>query len=141
LESNALEIVGNLIEELPWFLIHMVTAFALTLFYVVIYMWVTPHSEIKLIQENNMSASLAFSGSLIGFCIPFTSAIINSVSLVDVLVWGVIALLVQIVVFYIACVPIPKISERIEKGEIASGLWLGSASLAGGLLNAASMTN
>jgi len=119
----------------------MATALALTLFFLIIYIWVTPHPEIKLIRENNVAASLAVSGSLIGFCIPLTSAIINSGSLVDVVVWGVVALLVQIIIFYLVCLPIPKISERIEKGEIASGLWLGSASLAGGILNAASMTN
>jgi|TARA_B100001964_G_scaffold58338_1_gene66126 putative membrane protein len=136
-----LEIVGNSLNELPWFFAHMATAIALTLFYVVIYMWVTPHPEIKLIRENNIAASLAFAGSLIGFCVPLASAIANSVSLADVAVWGVVALLVQIVIFFLVCIPIPKISERIEKGEMASGLWLGSTSLAGGLLNAASMTN
>jgi len=136
-----LELVGDTLNELPWFLAHMATAIALTLFYVVIYMWVTPHPEIKLIRENNMAASLAFAGSLIGFCVPLASAITNSVSLVDVAVWGVVALLVQIAIFYLVRIPIPKISERIEKNEMASGLWLGSASLAGGLLNAASMTN
>ena len=136
-----MEIVGNSLNELPWFFAHMATAIALTLFYVVIYMWVTPHPEIKLIRENNIAASLAFAGSLIGFCVPLASAIANSVSLADVAVWGVVALLVQIVIFFLVCIPIPKISERIEKGEIASGLWLGSTSLAGGLLNAASMTN
>jgi putative membrane protein len=136
-----LELVGDTLNELPWFLAHMATAIALTLFYVVIYMWVTPHPEIKLIRENNMAASLAFAGSLIGFCVPLASAITNSVSLIDVAVWGVVALLVQIAIFYLVRIPIPKISERIEKNEMASGLWLGSASLAGGLLNAASMTN
>ena len=88
-----------------------------------------------------MAASLAFAGSLIGFCVPLASAIANSGSLADVAVWGVVALLVQIAIFYLVRIPIPKISERIEKNEMASGLWLGSASLAGGLLNAASMTN
>jgi len=136
-----LEIFGVLLNELPWFLAHMATALGLTLFYVVIYMWVTPHAEIKLIRENNMAASLAFAGSLIGFCMPLAIAITNSVSLIDVLVWGVVALLVQIVVFYLVRLPIPKISERIEKGEMASGLWLGVTSSAGGLLNAASMTS
>ena len=136
-----MESVGNLLNELPWFLAHMATAVALTLFYVVVYIWVTPHPEIKLIRENNMAASLAFAGSLIGFCLPLASAITNSLSLVDCAVWGVIALIVQIVIFYLVRLPIPKISERIEKGEIASGLWLGVASLAGGILNAASMTN
>ena len=136
-----MEIVGELLNELPWFLAHMATALALTLFYVVIYMWVTPHPEIKLIRENNIAASLAFAGSLIGFCLPLASAITNSVSLIDVAVWGGVALLVQIVIFYLVCLPIPKISERIEKDEVASGVWLGSASLAGGLLNAAAMTS
>ena len=140
-EESLLEIVGNSLNELSWFLAHMATALALTLFYVVIYMWVTPHSEVKLIRQNNVAASLAFAGSLIGFCMPLASAITNSVALVDVLIWGVVALLVQIVIFYLVRLPIPKISERIEKGEIASGLWLGITSYAAGLLNAASMTN
>ena len=136
-----MEFLGNALSELPWFLAFMATAMALTFFYVVIYMWVTPHDEIKLIRENNMAASLAFAGSLVGFCLPLASAIANSGALVDVAVWGVVALLVQIAVFYLVCLPIPKISERIEKGEMASGLWLGATSLTGGLLNAASMTS
>ena len=136
-----MEFLGNALSELPWFLAFMATAMALTLFYVVIYMWVTPHDEIKLIRENNMAASLAFAGSLVGFCLPLASAIANSGALVDVAVWGVVALLVQVAVFYLVCLPIPKISERIEKGEMASGLWLGATSLTGGLLNAASMTS
>ena len=136
-----MELVGNMLNELPWFIAYMATAVALTLFYVVVYIRVTPHPEIKLIRENNLAASLAFAGSLIGFCLPLASAISNSLSLVDCAVWGVVALVVQIVVFYLVCLPIPKISERIEKGEIASGLWLGVSSLAGGILNAASITN
>jgi len=119
----------------------MCTAVVLTLIYVVIYMWVTPHPEIKLIRDNNMAASLAFAGSLIGFCLPLASAIANSVALVDCVLWGVIALVVQIAIFYLVRLPIPKISKRIENGETASGLWLGSASLAGGILNAASITS
>ena len=136
-----MEIVGASLEGLGWFFAYFATAVALTLFYVVIYMWVTPHPEIKLIRENNLAASLAFAGSLIGFSLPLASAIANSVALVDCVVWGLIAIVVQIAVFFLARLPVPRISERIEKGETASGLWLGSASLAGGLLNAASMTS
>ena len=136
-----METVGATLNELPWFLAYMATAVGLTLCYVVIYIWVTPHPEIKLIRENNAAASVAFAGSLIGFCVPLASAIENSGSLVDCVLWGAVAVIVQITIFYLVCMPIPKISERIEKGELASGLWLGAASLAGGVLNAASMTN
>ncbi len=135
-----MEIVGASLSELPWFVAYMATAVVLTLIYLVIYMWVTPHPEIKLIRENNLAASLAFAGSLVGFSLPLASAIANSGALVDTVIWGLIAIVVQIAVFYLVRLPIPKISERIENGETASGLWLGAASLAGGILNAASMT-
>ena len=135
-----MQIIGTSLDGLPWFLAYLATAVVLTLIYVVIYIWVTPHPEIKLIRENNLAASLAFAGSLVGFSLPLASAIANSVALVDCIVWGLIAIVVQIAVFYLVRLPIPKISERIENGETASGLWLGAASLTGGLLNAASMT-
>ena len=136
-----MEIIGASLEGLPWFLAYLAAAVVLTLVYAVIYMWVTPHPEITLIRDNNLAAAIAFAGSLIGFCMPLASAIANSAALVDFVAWGLIAVAVQIAIFYLVRLPIPKISERIEKGEMASGLWLGSASLAGGLLNAASMTN
>ena len=136
-----METVGASLHELPWFLAYMGTAVALTLVYVVIYMWVTPHDEIGLIRENNVAAATAFGGSLLGFCLPLASAIANSASLVDCAVWGGIALVIQIAIFFVVRLPIPKISERIEKNEIARGVWLGGTSLAGGLLNAASMTS
>ncbi len=136
-----MEFVDASLNEIPWFLTYIGTAVVLTLFYVVVYIWVTPHPEIKLIRENNMAAALAFSGSLIGFCLPLASAIANSVSVIDCAIWGVIALVIQIIIFYLVCLPIPGISKRIENGEMASGVWLGAASLAGGLLNAASMVN
>jgi putative membrane protein len=136
-----LEIIGDSLSALPWFLAYMATAVVLTLVYAVSYTWVTPHAEITLIRSNNLAASVAFAGSLIGFCLPLASAMANSAALVDFTVWGVIAIIVQIVIFYLVRLPIPKISERIENGEMASGVWLGAASLAGGLLNAAAMTN
>lgn len=136
-----MEIVGASLNGWPWFLAYLAAAIVLTLVYVLIYTWVTPHREITLIRENNLAASMAFGGSLIGFCMPLASAITNSVALVDFVVWGLIAVVVQILIFFLVRLPIPKISERIENGEMASGLWLAAASLAGGLLNAASMTS
>ncbi len=136
-----MEIAGASLLELPWFLAYMTTAIGLTTVYLIVYMWITPHDEIKLIRENNAAASVAFAGSLLGFCLPLASAIAHSVSLIDCAIWGAIALIIQILIFFLVRLPISRISERIEKNETASGVWLGSASFAGGLLNAASMTS
>ena len=135
-----MDIFSTSIEGLPLFLAYLGTAAVLTGIYIVIYMWVTPHEEIRLIRENNFAAAVAFAGSLIGFSLPLANTIAGSVDLIDCAIWGLVALMVQILIYFIARIPMPKISERIEKGEMASGVWLGSASLAGGLLNAACMS-
>jgi putative membrane protein len=50
-----------------------------------------------------------------------------------------IALIVQIIVYFLVRVPVPKLSERIASGELAAAIWLGLSSLAAGALNAACM--
>jgi putative membrane protein len=55
-------------------------------------------------------------------------------------IWGIIALAVQIGAYYLARWPIPDLSQRIANGEIAAAIWLGAASITAGLINAASMT-
>ena len=65
---------------------------------------------------------------------------VNSVTIIEMVVWGAIALVVQIIVYLLVRLPMPRISERITANEVAAGIWLGAASLVGGILNAASMT-
>ena len=55
-------------------------------------------------------------------------------------IWGVIALIVQVAVYYLARIPVPDLSQRIADGEIAPAIWLGAASVTAGMLNAASMS-
>ena len=82
---------------------------------------------------------LALGLSLLGFVLPVVSAIAHSANVVDCLVWSMIALIVQIIVYYIVKIPVPKLSERIAAGELAAAIWLGLSSLAAGALNAACM--
>jgi putative membrane protein len=67
------------------------------------------------------------------------SAIVHSANVIDCLIWAIIALIVQIAVYFILRIPVPQLSDRIANGEMAPALWLGLASLAAGVLNAASM--
>lgn len=124
----------------PAFLSYFGTAVVLTFVFAAIYTRVTPHNEIELIKENVTAAAIAFAGSLLGFVLPMASAIANSVSLIDCLLWGIVALIVQILAFLVVRLFFPRISERISDGEVAAGLWLAAASVAAGILNAASMT-
>ncbi|MEE9544145.1 MAG: DUF350 domain-containing protein, partial [Rhodospirillales bacterium] len=71
--------------------------------------------------------------------LPLASVMLHSLSVIDLVLWGIVAMIVQIVVYFLVRMPMPRISERIEAGEVAAGIWLGAASLVAGILNAASM--
>ena len=134
------ELFGENLADLSDFLGFFVVAVVLTIIFVGVYSAVTRHNEIKLIKENSAAAAAAFSGALIGFALPLASAMVNSVTIIEMVVWGAIALVVQIIVYLLVRLPMPRISERITANEVAAGIWLGAASLVGGILNAASMT-
>ncbi|MCH8098151.1 MAG: DUF350 domain-containing protein [Proteobacteria bacterium] len=134
------EQIGTFLASLSEFLIFFVVAAVLTILFVVIYTRVTRHDELALIKKNSTAAAIAFSGSLIGFALPLASTMINSVTVVEMALWGMVALIVQVLVYLLIRLPMPRVSERIEADEVAAGIWLGACSMVAGILNAASMT-
>jgi len=127
------------LEGLPAFLIYFIVASVLVAAYLFVYTWITAHDEFALLKANNTSAAIALGLSLVGFVLPLTSSIGHADGVVDMTIWGVIALIVQVGVYYAARMAVPNLSTRIEAGEIAPAIWLGAASVAAGMLNAASM--
>jgi putative membrane protein len=56
------------------------------------------------------------------------------------LIWGVIALAVQVAAFVAVKLTIPSVTRDVPAGNGAQGFFLGSMSLGVGLLNAACMS-
>lgn len=127
------------LSGLPAFLIYFVVASVLVAAYLYIYTLITAHNEFDLIAKDKPGAAIALGLSLIGFALPLTSSIAHSDGILDMAIWGVIAAVVQVAVYYLARIPVPDLSQRIAKGETAPAIWLGAASVAAGMLNAASM--
>jgi putative membrane protein len=125
---------------LPAFLAYFCTAFVVVILYLAIYMWVTPHDEFELIRQNVPGAAIALGLSLLGFALPVASSIAHAQNLLECVLWSIIALIVQIIVYFVVRIPVHDLSRRIAAGEIAPAIWLGVSSLAAGTLNAASMT-
>lgn len=108
--------------------------------FLLVYMAITSHHEVDLIKKGNTAAAISLGGALIGFSLPLASVIEHSVSLLDMAVWSVIALIVQIVVLKIVDVALREVSRHIEEGNVAAGTTLAAASIALGIVNAACMT-
>ena len=100
----------------------------------------TPYKELALIREGNVAAAISLGGAIIGFVLPLASAIAHSVSVADMMVWGVVALVAQIVVFFIVGRVVPHFAEAIRAGRVAAATLLAALAVAVGVLNAACMT-
>jgi putative membrane protein len=123
------------------FVVAFVAAGLFTVIFKIIYQWVTPYNEGQLIREGNVAAALALGGALVGYVLPLASALSNTVSLVEFCTWAALAGVLQIAAFTLVRVVVMKdVAARIEKGEVAAGVYLLSISLAVGVLNAACMT-
>ncbi len=124
---------------LPAFLVYFCTALVAVILYLFVYTRITPHDEFKLIRDNIPGAAISLGLSLLGFTLPVVSAMTHAANVIDCLIWSAIALIVQIIVYFIVRIPVPDLSKRIAAGELAPAIWLGLSSLAAGALNAASM--
>jgi putative membrane protein len=133
------DVILQSLAGLPAFLLYFCTAIIAVVAYLLVYTRVTPHNEFQLIRDNDPAAAIALGLSLVGFSLPLVSAIAHSANVVDCLIWSLIALAVQIAVYFLVKIPVPNLSTRIAQGEMASAIWLGLASLAAGALNAACM--
>jgi putative membrane protein len=131
--------VAAAISGLPFFLLYFGIAVVLVALYLFVYALVTAHNEFDLIRQNVLSAAVSLGLSLIGFALPLSSAIVHARGVLDLIVWGLVALAVQIVVYWLVRLLVPNLSERIASGELSSALFLGAASVAAGIVNAAAM--
>ena len=122
------------------FLLYFVAGAAVMVAFTALYLRITTHNELDLIRSGNIAAGIALSGTMAGFAIPLTRSITQSASLLDMLVWALVALVVQILVYLAVRWLLPDLSSRIERGEVSAAAFLASVSVIAGLINAASMT-
>ncbi|MCY1671416.1 DUF350 domain-containing protein [Novosphingobium sp. SL115] len=128
------------VAALPHFLAYFASAVALAALFLFLYAQATPHREFTLIRQGNAAAATQLVGTFLGFAVPVAVVISHSVSLADMLLWSVVAALVQLAVFVvIARFVFRAISDRITEGCVASGVFVGGMGLGTGILQAACM--
>lgn len=88
--------------------------------------------EFSLISEKNVTAALSLGGKVAGLAIVLGAAAEYSVSLLDMVIWGVIGICSQIFVFILAEVITIRFSikKAIEGDNRAVGIMLFSLSIA-----------
>ncbi|PEO52744.1 DUF350 domain-containing protein [Bacillus pseudomycoides] len=102
----------------------------------------TKVKEFSLMAKGNKAASYALGGRLLGLAIVLYSTAANSISFLDMVLWGVIGILAQIIVFYLAewLTPRFNINQSIEEDNQAVGLFLMFLSISIGIVIAGCLT-
>jgi len=110
----------TVVVGLPLLLEHLSLTLALFVIGLFVYVKVTPHHEFKLIRDGNQAAGLSLSGVIIGLSLPLAFSMSVSVSALDILFWGVVVVIMQLVAYVAAQLLLQDLSRRIENGEMAS---------------------
>lgn len=132
--------IDEFLNTVPAFLAYFGSALALAVAFLLVYSLFTPHREFALIREGNVAAAAQLTGTFLGFAVPMAIVIGHSVSIPDMMLWGAVAAVVQLLVFVVVSrVLFKAISQRIADGCVASGLFVGGMGLGVGILQAACM--
>jgi putative membrane protein len=130
----------NFFSALGAFVAHLLTSAVLLVAFLGAYSLSTPYSELKLVREGNTAAAIGIGGAMIGFAIALAQAVRISSSVGETLVWGLVALAIQIAGHFLVRRFLPSLARDIVQGSTAAATALAATAITLGLINAACMT-
>jgi putative membrane protein len=124
------------------FALYAATGLALLFIGFVVFELTTKTKELKLIANGNTAASLSLGGRLFGLSFVIGSSIANSLSIVDLLIWGSVGIVAQIIALFVAehLAIRSSISKAIDADNKAVGLLVMFLSLSVGWVIAQCLT-
>jgi putative membrane protein len=124
----------------PLTLLHAGVTILLLVGAAVAYIMLTPHREIALIREGNVAAALSLGGVLVGLAMPLSVSLKASSSTIEIAIWGLSTVVVQLLVFRGVDALLRGLPQRIQEGEISAATLLVGAKLATALILAAAFS-
>lgn len=138
--SNTLNaVLAALSAGLPLLLLHFIVALVLLGLGVRLYMAITPFDERRLIDAGNTAGGIVLAAAVVGLAMPLAATLATSALVVDLLLWGSIAIALQLVTFGVFAAMVRGLRRQIEDGNVAVASILAAAQIAVGLLNAAAV--
>jgi putative membrane protein len=131
---------NSIVAGFPVLLTQLALTTALFVIGLAIYIWLTPYRELKLIRAGNIAAAITLAGQMLALAIPLGGMLAHSVNLADIALWGIVAVILQLIAFAAAAILVRDLPKAIERGEIASALVLAAAQIVAGIFNAAAMS-
>lgn len=131
------------------FLIYLGVSLPLLILGMVLFLFTTPYKEFQLIREGTdtedvqkrdaaKAAVLDLGGKTLGLSLVIASAIYHTMHVMDLIIWGIVASVFQVLIFYLLELLTPfRVVSEIPKGNVPVGMFTCFLSIATGLMIAA----
>ena len=132
--------IQSFLSGIPFLLTHFGVTIVMLVVGALIYIKITSHDEMALIRDGNNAAAVSLSGAILGLAIPLAFCMANSVNVYDIVIWGLVTLVIQLVTFWIIDLWLRDLSRKIEDGQVGTAILLASVKLAVASINAAAIS-
>jgi putative membrane protein len=123
----------------PQFLLQAGVTLGLLITGCIVHVLLTPMKEMKLIRQGNISAGISVAAVIVGLAIPMSACLETAASVYDILIWGVVAILLQLLAFRVADLVLHDLPKRIERDETGAALVLAGVKIAAAMVMAAAL--
>ena len=132
--------IQSFLSGIPFLLTHFGVTIVMLVVGAFIYIKITSHDEMALIKDGNNAAAVSLSGAILGLAIPLAFCMANSINVYDIVIWGLVTLVIQLVTFWIIDLWLRDLSRKIEDGQVGTAILLVSVKLAVASINAAAIS-
>jgi len=126
--------LDSLANGFPWLIFYLLVVTIIYIAGLFIYVKLTPHKELELVQNGNMAAAITFSALVISLALPLSACLINKLGLADVALWGTLSLFLQLFLFRLTDGIFKGMPERITNDEVPAATVLAAFKLAGSII-------
>ena len=126
--------LDSLANGFPWLIFYLMVVTAIYLAGLFVYVKLTPHKELELVQNGNMAAAVTFSALVISLALPLAACLVNKFSLIDVAMWGTLSLFLQLFLFRLTDAIFKGMPQRIIDDEVPAATVLAAFKIAGSLI-------
>lgn len=104
-----------------------------------VYALLTPYKDLQLIREGNTAAAISLGAIFVGLAMPLSVSLASGVTTLEIVIWAVAVIAVQLLVFRLVDLAVRGLPKRIAAGEIAAATFLAAIKIATAIVLAAAV--
>lgn len=126
--------LDNLANGFPWLIFYLLVVTVIYIAGIFIYVKLTPHKELELVQNGNMAAAITFSALVISLALPLAACLVYKFGLIDLALWGTISLFLQLFLFRLTDAIFKGMPARIVDNQVPAATVLAAFKIAGSII-------